>query len=87
MTKKVLFIIALLLLVSCHTQRSAVEEKKTEVDSVEKKREMVTIHLSDSILQECIFKADSIALVAQADSSVQIVAKNATFASRKSMIK
>ena len=59
----------------------------TEVDSVKVHEEMVTIHLSDSLLQECIFQADSLSFVAHADSSVQIVARNATFASRKSKVK
>ena len=74
-------------LTCCHSQRSAVEEQRIEVDSLKEKKEMVTIHLSDSLLQECIFQADSISFVAHADSSVQIVAKNATFASRKSKVK
>ena len=74
-------------LTCCHTQRSAVEEQRIEVDSVKVHEEMVTIHLSDSLLQECIFQADSLSFVAHADSSVQIVARNATFASRKSKVK
>ena len=51
-------------LTCCHTQRSAVEEQKIEVDSVKEKREMLTIHLSDSLLQECIFQADYVSLTA-----------------------
>ena len=85
--KKAIIITTLLLLVSCHTQRSAVEEQRIEVDSMKVHEEMVTIHLSDSLLQECIFQADSLSFVAHADSSVQIVARNATFASRKSKVK
>ncbi len=84
---KAIIITTLLLLVSCHTQRSAVEEQRIEVDSVKVHEEMINIHLSDSLLQECIFQADSLSFVAHADSSVQVVARNVTFASRKSKVK
>ena len=51
-------------LTCCHSQRSAVEEQRIEVDSMKVHEEMVTIHLSDSLLQECIFQADYVSLTA-----------------------
>ena len=87
MTKKVLFIIALLLLVSCHTQRSAVEEKKTEVDSVRVHEEVAIIQITDSLLQEFVFQADSLSILQGADSTMHIVAKNATFVGTKTRVK
>ncbi len=49
-------------LTGCHTQQSSVMTAGTGVDSVKVHEEMVTIHLSDSLLQECIFQADSLSI-------------------------
>ena len=62
--KALIIAISILFLASCHTQRSAVEEQRIEVDSVKVHEEMFTIHLSDSLLQECIFQADYVSLTA-----------------------
>ena len=89
-------------LTCCHTQHSAVEEQRIEVDSVKVHEEMVTIHLSDSLLQECIFQADSLSITSSPAAwsptesgslalgrgqGVRLVASGVTFASRKSKVK
>ncbi len=88
-------------LTGCHTQQSSVITAGIGVDSVRVHEEVAIIQITDSLLQEFVFQADSIGLSLRPLSSegtrqagidtmspgyLQIVAKNATFASRKSMI-
>ncbi len=87
MTKKVLFIITLLLLVSCHTQRSAVEEKKTEVDSLQIHKTEVQSFFVDSLIKEMFISADTVCMISLPDQSTHLVAQGLKVTARKSMIK